>query len=158
MLRLILPGLLLFCLFAACTEQPAPLKPLDLSGYGIPIFIMAPEGANVLEKNYPFMRDITVRADSTFDLQLFELTSETLDAAGEKLNQLSMVKEDPFFKELVREDDAGFIFTKYLDSLHHVDYDFRYVKVLADKEIIFQTGLTGSFNLEEVKRMYKAVR
>ena len=68
---------------------------------------------------------------------------------------LTAVQEDPFFREMIKEEDQGFIFSKKADSTT-VDYDFRYVKILGDKELIFQTGLVGSFSLEDVKIMYNA--
>ncbi|HJW31644.1 MAG TPA: hypothetical protein VJ508_20625 [Saprospiraceae bacterium] len=119
--------------------------------------IQAPDSAQVLEKDYKFMRDLTIRKGRDFDLQIFELNASSQDAAGEKLHQLTSVREDPFFKEVVREDEHGFIYSKRLDSTT-VDYDFRYIKLLGEKELIFQTGLTGTFNLDEVTSMYNAVR
>jgi len=121
------------------------------------MIILAPDSTTVLEKDYKFMRDITIRKAPDFDIQVFELISTTADAAGEKFHQLESVRQDPFFKEIVKEDDYGFIFSKNLDSLT-VDYDFRLIKLFGEKELIFQTGLAGSFNLKQVKRMYKAIK
>ena len=148
--------LLLLCL-PACDQDSGALKPLDLNPYGIPMIILAPDSTTVLEKDYKFMRDITIRKAPDFDIQVFELISTTADAAGEKFHQLESVRQDPFFKEIVKEDDYGFIFSKNLDSLT-VDYDFRLIKLFGEKELIFQTGLAGSFNLKQVKRMYKAIK
>lgn len=155
MSRLLLP-LLLFIL-VACQPEPTPLQPLDLQAFNIPIVILAPDSAEILEKNYKFMRDITVKKGPDFDLQIFELESGAVDAAGEKLHQMESVKEDPFFVEVIKEEDYGFIFSKRLDSVT-IDYDFRYIQLFDGKEIIFQTGLGGSYNLEQVKRMYRAVK
>jgi hypothetical protein len=119
--------------------------------------IQAPDSTVVLEKDYKFMRDITLRKAPDFDIQLFELTAASEDAAGEKFHQLESVRQDPYFRQVVQEDEYGFIFSKYLDSLT-IDYDFRVVKMIGEKELIFQTGLAGSFNLEQVKRMYDAVK
>ena len=102
------------------------------------------------------MRDITIRKGDNFFIQIFEFEASNLDAAGEKLKQLTSVKEDPFFKELITEEDQGFIFSRLQDSTK-LNYDFRYVKILGLKELIFQTGLVGSFSLEDVRRMYKSV-
>jgi hypothetical protein len=150
------PAFLLLLLLSACHQDTVSLRPLDLNQYGIPMIILAPDSAVVLEKDYKFMRDITIRKAPEYDLQVFELTSTTADAAGEKFHQLASVRQDPFFKEIVREDDYGFIFSKHLDSLT-VDYDFRLIKLFGEKELIFQTGLAGSYSLEQVKRMYKAI-
>ena len=103
------------------------------------------------------MKDYTIRKGNDFYIQIFEFSAPRLDAAGEKLRQLATVKEDPFFKEIIREYDQGFIFSKQSDSTN-LDYDFRYIRLLDDKELIFQTGLVGSFTLKEVERMYKAVK
>jgi hypothetical protein len=121
------------------------------------MIILAPDSTLVLEKDYKFMRDITIRKAPEFDIQVFELISTTADAAGEKFHQLESVRQDPFFKEIIKEDDYGFIFSKHLDSLT-VDYDFRLIKLFGEKELIFQTGLAGSFTLEQVERMYKAIK
>jgi hypothetical protein len=133
------------------------MKPLDLSPHGLHITIMAPDSAVVQEKDYNFMRDITIRKDSGFFLQIFEFAAPRLDAAGEKLRQLTAVQEDPYFREIIREEDQGFIFSKQADSTT-IDYDFRYVKILGDKELIFQAGLVGTFSLPDIERMYRAVK
>jgi hypothetical protein len=147
----------LFILLVACHKDDIAMKELDLSSHGLPMTILAPDSAVVQEKDYNFMRDITVKSGDRFFLQIFEFGAAKQDAAGEKLRQLAAVKEDPFFLEVIREEDKGFIFSKMADSTH-VDYDFRFVRILGDKELIFQSGLVGTFSLEDVQRMYKAVK
>jgi hypothetical protein len=149
---ILIPGI-----FVSCQQDPVVMKPLDLHDSGIPITIMAPDSADVQVRDYSFMRDITIRSGADFFIQIFEYQAPRLDAAGEKLSQLSAVRAEPTFQEVVREDDQGFIFSRQLDSLQ-LDYDFRYIRILGDKELIFQTGLVGTFSLEAVQRMYKAVK
>lgn len=141
----------------ACSRDELALKKLDLQPHGIPITIMAPDSVEIREKDYAVMRDITIQKNGIYSIQIFEFMTETRDAAGEKLRQLGAVREDPFFREIIREDDHGFIFSKQSDSTM-IDYDFRHVKILDGKELIFQTGLIGTFSLKDVKRMYKAVK
>ncbi len=146
--------------FIGCHQEPpavSTLKPLDLHAYGIPMVILAPDSTMVLEKDYQFMRDMIFRREPDFDIQLFELTSDATDASGEKMHQLTSVRKDPFFRELIRDEDHGFIFSKNLDSLN-VDYDFRFIKLFGDKELIFQTGLARSFTLDQVTKMYQAIQ
>ena len=149
----------LFCLIVliSCRRDPVPMSALDLQPYGIPVIIRAPDSSEVVQKDYTFMRDITIRKLPGFDIQIFELNAPSNDAAGEKLHQLTSVREDPFFRELIREDEHGFIYSKALDSVA-LDYDFRLVKLLGDKELIFQTGLAGSYTLEQVEWMYNSVK
>jgi hypothetical protein len=141
----------------ACRRDEVSLKELDLNTHGLPITILAPENPEVQEKDYGIMRDITVKKGDNYYLQIFEFDANTQDAAGEKLRQLASVRDTPFFMDVIKEDDHGFIYSTKLDSIG-VDYDFRYVRILNDKELIFQTGLVGTFSLEDVKRMYNAVR
>jgi hypothetical protein len=148
---------LIIAVLASCRKDDMKMQNLDLTSYGIPLTIIAPDSAEVQEKPYPFMRDITIRKDNRYYVQIFEFEAPKLDAAGEKLRQLASVKEDPYFIEVVMEDEQGFIYSRTLDSTK-LNYDFRYIKILGPKELIFQTGLVGTFTLEDVKRMYKSVK
>lgn len=154
-------ALIFLCLLAilpmACHMDDMPMKELDLRPHGLQITIMAPDSAVIQEKDYNFMRDITVRKGDRFFLQIFEFAAPRQDAAGEKLRQLTAAREDPYFREVVMEEDQGFIFSKQADSTT-VDYDFRYVKILGEKELIFQAGLVGTFSLPDIQRMYTAVK
>ena len=154
-------ALIFLCLLAilpmACHKDDMLMKELDLRPHGLQITIMAPDSAVIQEKDYNFMRDITVRKGDRFFLQIFEFAAPRQDAAGEKLRQLTAAREDPYFREVVMEEDQGFIFSKQADSTT-VDYDFRYVKILGEKELIFQAGLVGTFSLPDIQRMYTAVK
>ncbi len=145
------------CVFLSCTSDPHSLRPLDLTPYNIPMTILAPDSAIVQVKDYKIMRDITISKGEDFSLQLFEVMSSTGDAAGEKLRQLETVKAAPFFREVLKEEDNGFIYSTQPDS-STVEYDFRRVKLLGEKEIIFQTGLVGDFTLDQVTTMFNAVK
>ncbi|HZV69088.1 MAG TPA: hypothetical protein VFG10_06070 [Saprospiraceae bacterium] len=142
-------------LMACGHPKSEKLSSLDLTPYGLPLSIHAPDSADVMKKEYNIMRDITIRKGDHFYVQIFESLA-TSDAAEVKRSQLESVKQDKYFKELILEEENGFIFRKELDSAL-VDYDFRYIRIMDDKEIIFQTGLIGTFTLEDVEQMYKAV-
>lgn len=152
--RIFLFGVLLL---SACRMDPDGMHRLDLTPHGLPLQIMAPDSAEVVVKDYEIMRDITIKKGEDFFVQIFEFEAAHLDAAGEKLRQLDAVRDDPFFKEIVREDDEGFIFSRQLDSTL-MDFDFRFIRIMEEKELIFQTGLIGTFSLADVKRMYKSVQ
>ena len=102
------------------------------------------------------MRDITIRKGDWYFVQIFESEAISSSTSEVKASQLESVKQDKYFKELIRDEKDGFIFRKQLDN-DIVDYDFRYIKILGDQEIIFQTGLIGTFTLDDVERMYKSV-
>jgi hypothetical protein len=56
-----LPAILILVGLLACHADSVSLKPLDLHPYGIPMTIQAPDSTVVTEKDYKFMRDITLR-------------------------------------------------------------------------------------------------
>lgn len=154
---ILLAGLLIVVLIVACSDDPYKLEDLDLSPFDLPITIQAPDSAIVLVKNYDQIRDITIRKGQRYDLQLFEFSPSMNDPGVEKRNQLATVKEAPHFKQILLEEEQGFIFSSQPDSIT-TRYDFRYIKLVGDKEVIFQTGVSGMFSLEDVQRMYYAVQ
>jgi hypothetical protein len=144
-------------LLPSCNPDPYSLEPFDLSPYGIPISIMAPDSAVVQVKAYEQIRDITVRKHDRFNLQIFEFSPSFNDAKGEKRRQLATVRDSPHFKQILLEEDHGFIYITQPDSMT-TRYDFRYIRMVGDKELIFQAGLVGAYSLDDVKRMYEAVK
>jgi len=137
----------------ACTDHPDGFHARHLGEYGLGLTLLVPDSAEIRVKDYGAMRDITIRDGADFYLQIFEFQSPTGDSAGEKLRQLNTARRDPFFREVIREDEHGFIYSKLVDTAT-VDYDFRYIRMLGEQELIFQTGLTGTYSLEAVSRMY----
>jgi len=149
--------LLIVTLSVSCKNDPKSiLKPLDLHPYGIPVKIMAPDSAIVSMKDYSIMKDITVQKDDWYYVQIFQSTTSGNDTEEIKRNQLESVRQDKNFKEIVREDESGFIYEKQLSN-DQLAYDFRYIKIIGDQEIIFQTGITGIYTLENVEIMYESV-
>ena len=103
------------------------------------------------------MRDINIRKDDHFHIQMFELQSNGNDPDEEKARQLKAVKKDPAFLEVIKEYDQGFVYSKQLDSTT-VDYDFRYFRYLGEKQLIFQSGVLTAFVLEDIEQMIQAVQ
>jgi hypothetical protein len=141
---------------AACLHDPYELEPLDLTQYDLPITIKAPDSVLITIKPYESMRDITLRKD-WYDVQVFEFSPSMNDPGVEKINQLATVKASPGFKQVLFEEGQGFIFSNQPDSLT-THYDFRYITLVGDKEVIFQTGVREQYSLEEVRKMYESVK
>lgn len=82
-------------------------------------------------------------------------------AKGNKLveqtfRQIREVHSNPQFSKIVEQHTDGFI---YEVKGHNEDrYSFRYVHLVRDTEIVFDLGLNQRFSLEEVKKMYEAVK
>lgn len=128
-----------------------------MAAYEIPITIQAPDSAHVMVKTYDEIRDITIRKGLRYDIQLFEFNPSMSDAVTEKARQKNIVKDMPTFKQIVLDEEHGFVFATQPDS-QTVRYDFRYIHIVDQRELLFQTGITGSYSLPEVKRMYDAVK
>ena len=142
----------------ACEKSKTKLKPLDLLQYGVPITIMAPDSAKVKAGSLSFSQDITIKSETdNYDIQIFAYDATTTNLDAIKASHLADVKNGPFFSKVIEEEDVGFIYETNYDSTS-TSYGFKYFRVQGDKEYIFQTGLVGSFKLEDVKRMYEAVK
>lgn len=145
-------------MYACQNSSNTALKSLDLLQYGIPITIMAPDSAKVVVGSLSFSQDITVKSEADkFDLQIFAYDATTNNLAEVKASHLAEVKSNAYFSKILEEEDAGFIYETTFDSTT-TSYGFKYLKLQGDKEYIFQTGLIGTFELEDVKMMYEAVK
>ena len=157
-----LPALLLVSLFlGSCKDGAAPaasaLDELDLMSHGLPIKIKAPTGAKVVADDMGFIKDVTVKGEGKYFLQILGSEMTTTDLSAVVNSQKEDAKNSPFFSEIVSEDENGFIFKKQITP-DRTNYDFRSVKIQGDQEYVFQMGMMGSFSLDEVKTMYAAVK
>ncbi|MCB0639649.1 MAG: hypothetical protein KDC54_23660 [Lewinella sp.] len=152
--------LLLVLIWSACQPEghPKGWQPLDLLPYGAPLTIMAPPGAEVKQgrMNSNLFKDVIIKGGDDYNVQLFIATALTNDIARLKNEQLSIVKRNRYFRRVVREDAAGFIYQMMIDSLP--SYGFRFVKIQGDGEYTFQTGMGNIFTQEEAQLMYEAVK
>jgi len=157
-MRFITISLLVAAVFLlACEVEENAMKVLDLAPYGLPLSIFAPDSTEVQVKEYPFMRDINIRKDDHFHIQLYELPSGPKNPEEEKQRQIIAIKKDPTFLEIIKEYDKGFIYSKQADSIG-IDYDFRYVRYIGDKQLIFQSAVLSNFPLAEIEQMVEAIR
>ncbi len=130
---------------------------LDLMSHGIPLKIKAPADAKVVAEDMGFIKDVTVKGDGNYFLQIMGSEMSTTDVSAVVNSQKEDAKKGPFFAELVSEDANGFIFKKQVTE-DRINYDFRKVKIQGDQEYVFQTGMMGNFSLDEVKAMYAAIQ
>lgn len=145
-------------LFACQNTSKTNLKSLDLLQHGIPITIMAPDSAKVVAGSLSFSQDITIKSPAdNYDVQIFAYDATTTDISVVKASHIAEAKSNAYFSEIIEEEEAGFIYSTVFDSTA-TNYGFKYLKIQGDKEYIFQTGLVGTFGLEDVKMMYDAVK
>ena len=153
---------IVFCvlfLLGACQSDPTSnLKPLSLLPHGIPITIMAPDSAKVRTMDLLVQKDITVRGEDGYDLQIFASDATSTDVTKITSELKGEVKNNPYFSKIVDESDPnGFIYETKLDSTS-TSYGFQLVRVMGDREYIFQNALVGTFSEAEIQTMYEAVK
>jgi hypothetical protein len=119
---------------------------------------MAPPEAEVKKGklNSMLVSDLTIKGGSDYSIQLFFGPAVTNDIARLKNEHLENVRANRYFRKIVREDAAGFIYESLIDSTK--TYGFRYVKLQGDQEQNYQTGLGALFSLDDVQLMYEAVK
>ena len=145
-------------IFACAGEPQDSWKPKNLLEYGIPITVKVPNPDSVIvdkDDLGPFL-DLTVDGGEGYYLQIYASGAETNDIAQIKADQLSMAKEQPYFSKIIQEEEAGFIFENQIDSTS--SYGFRYIQVKGDREIVIRNHLSRLFTLDQIERMYEAVK
>lgn len=150
--------LLLIFFIASCSSENSNsgLTTLDLLKYGIPLKIMAPDSAEVQTMDLIVQKDVSIKGGDNYYVQIFVSDATTTNVEQLKENLKNEVKKSHYFSEIVRENENGFLFENKIDSTQS-SFDFRYVKIQGDSEYQFQTGLIGTFTLDQVELMYKAV-
>ncbi|NNE29805.1 MAG: hypothetical protein HKN16_09210 [Saprospiraceae bacterium] len=156
-MRKVLILALIFGFFSCASDSPEDLVSLDLLKYGVPITIMAPDSAEVKTMDLVVQKDVSIRKGDDFYVQLFMSEASSTQSSVIAARLKGEIKSNPYFSKMISEEESGFIFENAIDSLKP-SYDFRFVKVQGDKEYEFRTGLIGTFSLDEVEQMYKAIK
>ena len=148
----------LLALFLLASDPADQWKELDLMKYQIPVKIMAPDSAKVKATNLSgIMQDVTVKSSADrYSVQVLASQASTNDMTKLKAEQLELVRDNRYFESIVREDPNGFIFQNLIDTTSL--YGFRHIIYQGDQEFVFQNSFDGTFSLEEVEAMYRAVQ
>ena len=145
----------IFLLFSCKSEPKVPA--LDLMKYGLPISINAPEASVVEADDMGIMKDVTVKSGDDYFIQIYSSVATSMDATKILADKKIEVEAGPFFTKIISEETNGFIYEKQITETT-IDHDFIYVKIQGDTEYVFQTGLFGTFSLEQVQKMYDSVK
>lgn len=156
MKKLVYSLLILLCI-SSCTPSGPKLEPLDLLSEGISIKIQAPPGVVAQSNDLGLMKDVTVKNESGYSIQIFETDATKLDIKSIVEDLKKEVESSEYFSKFISEDESGFVFEKKIDE-NYINYDFRHVKVRGDKQILIQTGLSSKNTLDQVKLMVKSVQ
>jgi len=140
----------------ACTSAEPELPTLDLLQYGMPVSIKAPEDAEVKKASIAFRQELEITAEDNFRVVVAMDEAAVRDPQKIKEQRLTSAKEHRYFFRVVKDGPHGFIFENRIDSSNST-YGFTVVKVLGDKEYVFENARTGIYTLDQVKKMYDAV-
>ncbi len=145
-----------FLFLASCKSSPiSQYEDLNLLGHGIPVTIKAPPGVEIGKDDYGVMLGVWVKGEN-YDLQVYSSNTITLDIERIKQQKLREVKSNRYFSKIIEEDKDGFLYEKDIDG--EIRFDFMHIKVIGDKEITFQKGLTSTFSESEIRNMYASVQ
>ncbi|MEL6717721.1 MAG: hypothetical protein AAFO82_17090 [Bacteroidota bacterium] len=149
---------LAFCLWNCGSDSPE-LKEYDLLEYGVPISIQVPVDSPKVTTGEGFLgeKEVEVQAGDNYDILISYAPATTSDLAELKAEQVANVKSISTFSKIVQEDDAGFIYESAIDSTA-LFYGFRYIRLQGDQRYLFQSGLIGTFSLEDTELMYESVK
>jgi len=151
-------SLFVFFFITSCSsDKKEKVTSLDLMSYGVPIKVKAPEGTVVKVKDMSIYKDITLKKGKDYFVQILSSSASTTDISKIKEERLSEVKLNPFFSNVILDEENGFVFEKKIND-STFNYDFRYVKVQGDNQFTFQTGLFGLFTKDQTLKMYESVK
>ncbi|MEM1324593.1 MAG: hypothetical protein AAGI23_01500 [Bacteroidota bacterium] len=146
-------------LFWQCESDASTMQSFDLLEYGVPMSIRVPVDSPQVKMSEGFLGDkeVSIKAGEGFDVLLTYAPASTSDMAQLKAEQLGYVKSISNFERIVEEEEAGFIYETAIDSTQSF-YGFRYIRLQGDIQYLFQSGLIGTFALEDAQMMYAAVK
>jgi len=147
--------LFLFCLACNNSNSTSGLIDLDLMSSGMPIKIKAPEGSVVKSDDMGLVKEITVKSEDNYYIQILSGQAYSNDLKVLKERQKGDAISNKFFSTIIEEDDNGFIFEKKYPEM---DDRITYIKLQGDYQYTFQAGLMSQFTLEQAKTMYKSVQ
>lgn len=146
----------LLLILSACGTTEPELPTLDLLEHGMPLSIQAPADAKVTKAKIAFRQELKITAEDNFKVVIAMDDAVSRDPQKIKEQRLTAAKEHRFFFRVVEDEPHGFIFENRIDSSNST-YGFTAVKVLGDKEYVFENARTGIYTLEQIERMYDAV-
>lgn len=151
------PTLLAYsCLFIfiwGCTPSEESLSYKDLLTYGIPIEIQAPDSVDITSSDIGSLKDVILVGDEGYKIQIFSSPAYNNESTAIQ-EYKSEIQNHPQFKEFVREEPQGFLYSFQLDSTT-VNYGFRYITVKGGKEIVIQQGMLGIYTQDEAGKLFE---
>lgn len=149
----------LIVLNIACNKgNDVALVQTDLLEHGIPLDVNIPANAKITKGSFGSVQEVYIQDSSSFfNIQIKAIPAGTSDVTVSKAEEMTYVRQDPYFSKLVQEDRDGFIYENNVDSTL-ISYHFKYCVLQGGKTFVFENSQSSSPSLEEAKFMYEAVK
>lgn len=156
---------MMLCHLIACDSTPKKPKPqftktIKLIEYGIPVTLNAPEDAKVTNHSDNLMQDVLIEGDHYY-VQIYGTSATTPDCKNLAQEALTDYKTtSSTFKEVVQQDDCGFIYSVQTERDTNTYYNFDYYSVKGNKTYRFTTtsGPLVDLDQQQVTFIYEAVK
>jgi len=154
-----LPLVFIMSISMGCNTASSSYEPLDLMSHGMPIKVMAPANSVIEMDDLGIMKDLTVidTSNGGFNIQIFSSKTDKLDKPKVLAESKSEIESTEFFSKIISEDENGFIYEKKVTE-DYINYDFRVIRLQGDVKYVIQSGFGEQYELEDIKRMFDAVK
>jgi len=147
--------LLLAIAFGTIACNSDGLETINLQEHGANIDIKAPADVEITGEPIGLRQEIRVKQDQ-FNIIILVAEEATQTVEEMKKAKLESVKSLDIFSKVIQEDDNGFIYE--INQGTEKNYDFRYIYVKNGTSHDFRRYFSGDYTLDEVKKMYNAVK
>lgn len=118
--------------------------------------IQAPSDVRFHKSASDQVEGLSVVNDEGFQLQVLQYNVTFNDIEAAKNYQREQVVSNPFFSKIIEDYDNGFLFELVNDGKRY--FDFRIIKLVGAKEIVFQATPTVNCTEEDARKMLLSVQ
>ena len=149
-------------IFSACQNETSKwdLQPLDLTSYGLPIIVQAPDSADVNLNIIAFEKGVTISKDDfTIEVELKDVyadPSKNIDSIVSK--KIESIQSADNFDKILMTTPNSLIYSSN-DTIIGLDHHFFFVALKNGKQFEFQEApnVMANYTLEEIKEFHRAV-
>jgi hypothetical protein len=148
----------LICIIVlSCGEKPSSKQDkTSLHKYGIPVSVMLPADVGIKKTSSGNVLAVAIRNDSGYNMLVLMGAANYSSAQKAKFQQREQIVNNPAFLKIVEDYEDGFLFE--WQGNDRIMYDFRHIKIVGDKEIVFQAGNTCECSEDDVRKMLASVK
>ncbi|MBK8621851.1 MAG: hypothetical protein IPN79_08840 [Saprospiraceae bacterium] len=148
----------MMCLLVlSCGEKTSSEKgKTTLHKYGIPVSLLLPVDVDIRKTSDGKISAVAIRNDSGYNMLVLMGETNFSTAQKAKFQQREQIVNNPAFIKIVEDYEDGFLFEWQGED--RIMYDFRHIKIVGNKEIVFQAGSTCECPEDAVMNMLASVK